>query len=137
MRQHRQNRNIFCPRRVCECQTSHGREHGWLTPFLPSFIQRKRNCAHGSHTRLNAHPTDKGDNVSGTMATMPGMVQAWVAHFVTPIPTLGLFVGTCLHTTSDDNQTRPQHTTQTHNKHHHHGGGATNPSDSMDLMIPR
>jgi hypothetical protein len=36
-------------------------------------------------------------------------------------PTLGLFFGTCLHTTSDDDQTRPQHT-QTHKKHHYHGG---------------
>ena len=55
------------------------------------------------------------------------MVLAWVAHFVMPIPTLVLFFGTCLHTMSDDDQTRPQHTTQTHIKHHHHGGGPTNP----------
>ena len=38
--------------------------------------------------------------------------------------------------TSDDNQIRPQHTTQTHNKHHHHGGGAANPSSGIDLMNP-
>ncbi len=37
-------------------------------------------------------------------------------------PSLGLFCGTCLHTTSDDDQTRPEHTTQIHSKHHHHGG---------------
>ena len=49
-------------------------------------------------------------------------------------PTLGLFFCSCLHTTSDDNQTRLRHTTQTHNKHHRHGGGVTNPSGSMDLM---
>jgi hypothetical protein len=52
-------------------------------------------------------------------------------------PTIGLFFGTCLHTTSDDNQTRPQLTTQTLNKHHHHGGGAANLSGSLDLMNPR
>jgi hypothetical protein len=45
------------------------------------------------------------------------MVLAWVAHFVTSIPTM-----------SDDDQTRPQHTTQTHIKHHHHGGGPANPA---------
>jgi hypothetical protein len=60
-----------------------------------------------------------------------------VAHSVTPIPTLGLFFGTCLHTMSDDDQTRPQHTTQTHIRHHHYGGGAANPSRGMDLMNPR
>jgi len=51
-------------------------------------------------------------------------------------PILGLFSRTCLHTTSDDNQTRPKHTTQRPNKHHHHGGGATNPSGGVDLMNP-
>jgi hypothetical protein len=35
-------------------------------------------------------------------------------------PILGLCSGTFLLMTSDDNQTRPQHTTQTHNKHHHY-----------------
>ncbi len=67
------------------------------------------------------------------------MVQAWVGHYVTPIPTLGLLCGTYLskNTTSDNNQMRPQHTTQTHNKHHHHGGGAANLSSSVDLMNPR
>jgi hypothetical protein len=38
---------------------------------------------------------------------------------------------------SDDDQTRMQHTTQTHDKHHHHGVGAANPSGSVDLMNPR
>jgi hypothetical protein len=66
-----------------------------------------------------------------------GMVQAWVAHFVTPIPTLGLFSHTCLHTTSNDDQTRPKHTTQRPNKHHHHGGRALNPSGGVDLMNRR
>ncbi len=46
------------------------------------------------------------------------------------------FLGTCLHTMSDDDQTRPQHTTQTHIKHHHNGGGAANPSGGVDLMNP-
>ena len=45
-----------------------------------------------------------------------------------------LFCGTCLHTTSDGNQMRPVHTTQTHNKHHHHGGRSARPSSDMDLM---
>jgi hypothetical protein len=63
------------------------------------------------------------------------MVHTWVGH---KVPTLGLSFGTCLHTTSDDNdnQMRPQHTTRTHNKHHHHGGQATSPSGSVDLMNP-
>ncbi len=52
-------------------------------------------------------------------------------------PTLGFSHGTCLHTKSDDNQTRPQHTTQTHNKHSHHGGGAASPSSCVDLMNQR
>jgi len=47
---------------------------------------------------------------------------------------LRLFWGICLHTTSDENQTRPEHTTQTHSKHHHHGGGSARPSSDMDLM---
>jgi hypothetical protein len=42
-------------------------------------------------------------------------------------PTLGLFSRTCLHRMSDDNQTRPKHTTQRPNKHHHHGSGAATP----------
>ena len=45
-----------------------------------------------------------------------------------------LFCGTCLHTMSDDNQTRTEHTTQIHSKHHHHGGGSACPSSDMDLM---
>jgi len=52
-------------------------------------------------------------------------------------PTLRIFSCTCLHTTSDDDQTRPKHTTQRPNKHHHHGGGAANPSGGVDLMNPR
>jgi hypothetical protein len=52
-------------------------------------------------------------------------------------PTLGLSGGTCLHTTSYDDRTRPQHTTQLNNKHHHHVGGATNPSGGVNLMNQR
>jgi hypothetical protein len=51
-------------------------------------------------------------------------------------PTLELFSCTCLHTASDDDQTRPKYTTQRPNKHHHYGGGATNPSGGVDLMNP-
>ena len=47
---------------------------------------------------------------------------------------LRLLCGTCLHMTSDDDQTRPEHTTQIHSKHHHHGGGSARPSSNMDLM---
>ena len=46
--------------------------------------------------------------------------------------TLRLFSRNCLYTTSDDNQTRPKHTSQRPNKHHHHGGGAANPSGGLD-----
>jgi hypothetical protein len=49
---------------------------------------------------------------------------------------LGLSSQTVLHTGNDNNQTRPQHTTQTHNKHHHHGGRAANPFGGVDLMNP-
>ena len=52
-------------------------------------------------------------------------------------PTLRLFFRTCLYTTSDDNQTSPEHTTQRPSKHHHHGHGAVNPSGGVDLMNPR
>jgi hypothetical protein len=51
-------------------------------------------------------------------------------------PTLRLFFRTCLHTTSDDNQTSPEHTTQRPSKHHHNGHGAVNPSGGVDLMNP-
>jgi hypothetical protein len=33
---------------------------------------------------------------------------------------LRVICGTFLHVMSDNDQTRPQHATQTHNKHHHH-----------------
>ena len=52
-------------------------------------------------------------------------------------PTLRIFSRTCLHTMSDNNQTRPKHTTQRPNKHHHHGGGVANPSGGVDLMNTR
>jgi len=51
-------------------------------------------------------------------------------------PTVGLSCGPYLHTTSEDDQMRPQHTTQTHNKHHHHGGVAANSSSNVDLTNP-
>ncbi len=52
-------------------------------------------------------------------------------------PILELCFGTFLHTRSDDNQTRLQHTTRTHYKHHHYGDGTTNPSGGVDLMNSR
>ena len=64
-------------------------------------------------------------------------VQAWVAHFIMPLTSthiLRLFPCTCLHTTSDDNQTRPHKKHKQHDKQHHHGGGAAHPSSNVDLM---
>jgi hypothetical protein len=58
-------------------------------------------------------------------------------QYYTHNPTLRLFSRTSLHTTCDDNQTRPQHTPQTQNKHQHHGAGAANPSSGMDLLNTR
>ena len=58
------------------------------------------------------------------------MVQAWVAHFVTP---LKLRVG-CVRLTSHESKPHKKHKSPT--KHHHHGGGATHPSSGMDLMNP-
>ena len=49
-------------------------------------------------------------------------------------PTLRLFSRTCLHSTSDDDQTRPKHTKQRPNKHHRHSGGATNPSAWLAML---
>ena len=51
-------------------------------------------------------------------------------------PTLRILSRPCLHTTSDNDQTRRKHTTQRPNKHHHHGDGAANPSGGVDLMNP-
>jgi hypothetical protein len=61
-------------------------------------------------------------------------------------PTLGLknsfFKGgkvilhTCLHTTSDDDQTRWHKKHKSPTKHHHHGGGAARPSSGVDLINP-
>jgi hypothetical protein len=45
-----------------------------------------------------------------------GMVQAWVAHFVMPNaynPNLGLFFGSCLHTTRQAHNTQNKHRTNT------------------------
>ena len=50
--------------------------------------------------------------------------------------TLRLFSRTCLHTTSDDDQTRPHKKHKQHDKQHHHGVGAARPSSGMNLMNP-
>jgi hypothetical protein len=50
---------------------------------------------------------------------------------------LRLFCGTCLRMTSDDNQTRPEHSTQTRNKHYHHGVGVARPSSKWVRLIYR
>ena len=46
-----------------------------------------------------------------------------------------IFSCTCLHTTSDDDQTRPKHTIQRPSKHHHHGGRAANPSGDIEGWV--
>ncbi len=51
-------------------------------------------------------------------------------------PILRLFSHTCLHTLSDDNQTRPHKKHKQHDKQHHHSGGAARPSSGVDLMNP-
>jgi hypothetical protein len=50
--------------------------------------------------------------------------------------TLRLFSRTCLHTTSDEDQTRPHKKHNQHDKQNHHGGEATHPSSGVDLMNP-
>jgi len=50
--------------------------------------------------------------------------------------TLRLFSRTCLHTTSDDDQTRPHKKHKQHDKQHHHGVGAARPSSGVNLMNP-
>ncbi len=50
---------------------------------------------------------------------------------------LSLFCGTFLRTTSGDNQTRPEHSAQTHNKHYHHCVGAARPSSKWVRLIYR
>ena len=51
-------------------------------------------------------------------------------------PILRLFSRTCLHMTSDDDQTRPHKKHKQHDKQHHHGGGTARPSSGVDLMNP-
>ena len=98
---------------------------------------------------LLRHARQGGISVDGTLEdSFQGIVSGLLRFEMTPtaacwvngvpsITTLGLFSCTCLHTTSDNNQTRPKHTTQRPNKHHHHGGGVANPSGGVDLMNPR
>ena len=61
-----------------------------------------------------------------------GMVQAWVAHFVTPLK--------CTYNKYDWRVTsqKPHKKHKSPNQHHHHhGGGAARPSSGVDLMNPR
>ena len=59
-----------------------------------------------------------------------GMVQAWVAHFVTPVK--------CMHNEYDWRVTsqKPHKKHKHHNKQQHHGVGAARPSSGVDLMNP-
>ncbi len=74
---------------------------------------------------------------------IPMKIQSWYGARVGGAPSnavnliLRLFCGTCLHTTSNDNQTRPEHSTQTHNKHYRHGVGAARPSSKWVCLIYR
>ena len=68
--------------------------------------------------------------VSFTLIVMPGMVQAKVAHFVTPLKRM--YDKYDWRVTSQ----KPHKKHNSPNKHHHHGGGAAKPSDGVDLMPP-
>jgi hypothetical protein len=59
-----------------------------------------------------------------------GMVQAWVAHFVTPLK--------CTYDKYDWQVTsqKPRIMQKSANIHHHHGGDAACPSSGVDLMNP-
>jgi hypothetical protein len=50
--------------------------------------------------------------------------------------TVRLFSYTCLHTMSDDDQTRLHKKHKQHDKQHHHGGGVARPSSGVDLINP-
>jgi len=60
-----------------------------------------------------------------------GVVQAWVAHFVTPLK--------CMYDKYNWGVTsqKPHKKHKSPKKYHHHGGEAANPSSSVDLMNPR
>jgi len=61
---------------------------------------------------------------------LAGMVQAWVAHFVTPLK--------CMYDEYDWQVTsqKPHKKLKSPNKHHHHGVGAACPSSGVDMMNP-
>ncbi len=88
---------------------------------LQGFKEQLKGCTIGRGGENSYHDSGYGASQCGTDSNNYNL-------------TLRLFCGACLHTTSDDNQTRLQHTTQTHNKHHHHGGGAAHPSRGVDLI---
>ena len=82
--------------------------------------------------RMQSELTINGSNEGNCCSVKEQQDSGYGASLSGPLcnthnPTLWLFFGTCLHIISDNDQTRPQRTTQTHNKHHHHGGGAANP----------
>ena len=60
-----------------------------------------------------------------------GVVQAWVAHFVTPLK--------CMYDEYNWGVTsqKPHKKHKSPKKYHHHGGEAANPSSGVDLMNPR
>jgi hypothetical protein len=66
--------------------------------------------------------------VSFTLIVMPGMVQAKVAHFVTPLKRM--YDKYDWRVTSQ----KPHKKHNSPNKHHHHGGGAAKSSGGVDLM---
>ena len=80
----------------------------------------------------------------GLLRIRPGVIWKLPFSFTDPLlggtlsnasdPILGLSHGTCLPTTSDDNQTRLQ---KKHYKHHHHGDGSACPSTGLGLIMGR
>jgi hypothetical protein len=109
----------------------------WMLYFL-RFIQERPLVAPllaGGRVSLTQRPF--GNGCGSSLSTWYGASLGGPLCHTHNNLTLRLFSHTCLHTMSDDNQTRPKHTTQRPTKHHHHGGGAANPSGGMDLMNPR
>ena len=58
------------------------------------------------------------------------MVQAWVAHYVTPLKRRCDKNNSCV----TSQKAHKKH--KSPNKQHHHGGEAANPSGGVDLMNP-
>ena len=112
-----------------------------------TYINNTKRC----QLYLHFTPSSSSNNLAVRLkqSQMPGLllmkqerggmgVQAWVADFVNSSnPILRLFSRTCIHTTSNDNHTRPHKKHKQHDKHHHRGSGAAHPSSGMEFTSPR